>query len=410
MFGRFLLFNRFLAFILLGAINSLCSCSVLDIMQIEPSISVSPILSFQSEADSINAYCAGKDFSSQIQETITDFIKEGDLMAHVSSFCIIDDIVYMTYYANRVSAGEEPKEHIARFVICPLNNPHSKTYYDLQGAVSSGLPEYATRYDGKKVTELYDTILLRKDDDNIFIMWTAALDGVYTRLYQVYNIPTKSLSPINYNYFSLGSAKKIMSTTEIEAVLNLNNVIHKPLSIDIGIMQKLTIRKENGITYYYTGCYANKFNCIIKSKDLITWEYVSTPSFNNESQFENATYVIGNIAYYFCRQEPTTGYGFLTSYDIIADKWAAPILVNDAQSRSDFIEYQGSLYLIHAPIDRYHLGVIKVDTNNINLSKEMLVADVPNYFYPFSQVYKNDLYISFTQSRQHIYLSKVSLP
>ena len=154
----------------------------------------------------------------------------------------------------------------------------------------------------------------------------------------------------------------------------------------------------------------NRFNCIIKSKDLITWEYVSSPSFENDSQFENATFVKKDKAYYFCRQEPTSSYGFLASYDLESNSWSNPLFVNDAQSRSDFIEYEGSLYLIHAPIDRYHLGVIRIDTNNIKNSKEILVAEVPNYFYPFMQVYKNELYVSFTQSRQHIYLAKVSLP
>ena len=310
----------FVAFILfIGATDVFCSCSV-DITPTIPELTVLPVLSFQSEADSINAYSLGRDFSSQIQETIVDFIREGDKMVHVSSFCIINDIVYMTYYANMVSAGEEPEEHIARFVVCPLKSPHSKVYYNLQGAVSSGLPESQTRYDGKTVTALYDTILLRKDDDSIYIMWTAALDGVYTRLYQIYNISTSSFGPISYNYFSVGKTSRIMNTIGIEEALTENGIIHKPLSIDIGIMQKLTSRKENGTTYYYTGCYANRFNCIIKSKDLITWEYVSTPSFSNNSQFENATYVKGDIAYYFCRQVPTTGYAFLTSYDLKADK------------------------------------------------------------------------------------------
>ena len=36
---------------------------------------------------------------------------------------------------------------------------------------------------------------------------------------------------------------------------------------DIGIMQKLTTRTENGETWYYTGAYSGYFNCIIKSRD-----------------------------------------------------------------------------------------------------------------------------------------------
>ena len=90
---------------------------------------------------------------------------------------------------------------------------------------------------------------------------------------------------------------------------------------DIGIMQKLSSRIENSKTFYYTGAYCGDFTCIIKSDDLITWEYVSQPDFINCSQWENATYVLNDKVYYFVRQQNTDKYGFLTAFDLNRKEW-----------------------------------------------------------------------------------------
>ena len=54
------------------------------------------------------------------------------------------------------------------------------------------------------------------------------------------------------------------------------------------------------------------FTAIIKSKDLVTWEYVSQPDFINDSKWENATYVLGDKVFYFVRQLDNNKSGFLT--------------------------------------------------------------------------------------------------
>ncbi len=365
---------------------------------------------YKSENDSLRAYERGKIFSEELINYINDFKKEGDLMVHVSTFCIIRDTIYLTYYANRITTNEEPSQQLARFVICPLNDPDNKMYYDLQGAANSGLSNDKTVYDGKLVTSLYDTILLKKDDNVLYLMWTAALDGVYTRLYQPYYITIGQFGDIGYNHFRVKDYVGIMDVNCIEEGLNLYGIKHKPLEADIGIMQKISTRIENGHIMYYTGCYANTFNCIIKSQDLITWEYVSTPDFENKSQFENAVYVKGDRIFYLCRQEPTEGFVFLTYYDITKDRWHDnPLLIYDCQSRCDFIEYKNSLYAIHAPLNRNHLGIIKVDTNTINNSQEIQVAEIPGYYYPYMLEYNNKLYISFTNKRKAINLSTFTI-
>ena len=176
-------------------------------------------------------------------------------------------------------------------------------------------------------------------------------------------------------------------------------------------MQKVSLREENGKIYYYTGSYIGDFNCIIKSCDLVTWEYVSQPDFINDSQWENATYVLGDKVFYFVRQQKENKCGFLTAYDLVNKTWDKPLEIYDCQSRGDFIYYKNNLYLFHAPIDRDYIGIVKVDTDNIQNSKVVLQAKMhTSCFYPFVQYFKNgELAMSYTVSRKHIRLARFTL-
>ena len=176
---------------------------------------------------------------------------------------------------------------------------------------------------------------------------------------------------------------------------------------DIGIMQKLTSRIENGETYYYTGTYSGDFTAIIKSRDLITWEYLSQPDFINDSKWENATFVLGDKCYYFVRQQDGNRYGFLTAYNFTDGIWDKPVHIGDSQSRSDFILYNGKLFLFHAPINRNHIGIVRVDTEDISKSEVVLQAQMDtSCFYPFVQYYGDKMAMSYTVSRRHIRLAE----
>lgn len=369
--------------------------------QVETLRSKTPYYIHSTPDEDIATLYRGDAFAKQLKAPIADFAKPGDLMVHVSTFAIIDDVVYCTYYANTRSTAEEPTEHTARLVYCPLSDTSAKTYIDLQ--------DVGDTFDGKTVTAIYDTILLRKDDKELYLMWTAQLNGVYYRLYRTFNVNTKALGPIAVNQFYVGETGGDWSTKTMEDAFKQEGVEHKPIKLDIGIMQKLSTREENGETWYYTGAYALAFNCIIKSKDLITWYYVAAPDFDNASQFENATYVIGDKVFYFVRQEWANNTGFLTYYDLNAKTWAEPVYVYDCQSRSDFFHYDGSLYLIHAPKDRSHISIMKINQTYLNQSYEVQTARVPDYFYPYALTYKGMPYMSFTKSRKHIYLSPFTI-
>ena len=353
--------------------------------------------------DTIAAMIRGVKFADEVKAPIADFIKDGDLMVHVSTFCIIDDVAYATYFVNTRGTREWPSDHTARFAYCSLAHPKDKTYVDLC--------DIDAVVDGKKVTAINDTIILRKDDTTLYLAWTAAIGGQHHRLYRTFDVATKRLSDVSVNSFTVGSVKNVFNKEGVEAALKANNIAHKPLNTGggIGIMPKLSSRDENGTTYYYTGLFYGEFNCIIKSADLVTWEFVALPDFEIDSMWENAVYVTDDKAFYFVRQSYSSQYGVLTCYDLEKKTWARPVYVDDASSRSDFIMHNGVLYLVHAPKDRSHISVMQIDQKYLSKSYEIQVARVPDYFFPYVEHYNGELYMSYTASRKHIYLAKFTI-
>ncbi len=364
-------------------------------------------------------------FAEEVNGNVVgDFEKSGvDQMCHVSTFLVKNNKLYVSYYANTSNGKEDPHFQVARLAYCPENDINNKKIIDIQSA--------GDVLDGKKVVAVYDTIMMEKEDepDNIYILWTASIEGDYYRLYRVFNTAAETLGDIGVNRFKVGEIVNDFNFSGMQNALTENEIGFKPFFVDIGIMQKQSWRVENGEKYCYSGTYSGNFTCIIKSKDLITWEYVAQPNegangtgFENETKWENAVYVLNNKVYYFVRQwdpvydeennlQSGSHYGILTVYDLETKEWNKPVLVGDCQSRADFIMYNGQLYLFYAPTDREHIGILKIDTQNIENSTVVLQADMKgSFFYPFIQYYKNnELAISYTVNRRHIRLSTFTL-
>ena len=345
----------------------------------------------------------GAAFAQEIKERfVADLEREGDKMVHVSTFMVIDGTIYMTYYANTKEAAEDPNNQTARLVLCPVDDPAQKTFYDIQSVGDTCA--------GERVNLVYDTILARRDADTLYILWTAKVGDTYYRLYRPFSISRRTLGEVGVNRLKVGGVVNDFSTSGILSALAENGIGCKRMYSDIGIMQKFTSRLEDGVRYYYTGAYSGDMNFLMKSADFITWEYVSQPDFPNWSKWENAVYLLEDKCYYFVRQQDDTRFGFLTVYDLTAGTWAKPVLIEDCQSRSDFIFYDGQLYLFHAPIDREHIGVVRIDRADIAKSEIVLQADMQgSCFYPFIQYFDGELAMSYTVSRQHIRLARFTL-
>lgn len=353
---------------------------------------------------SVEAEEKGKAFAKEITDNyVADFEKPGDMMAHVSTFIVHDNTVFVTYYANTQEASENPAFHTARLAWAPVDDINNINFMDIQTVGDT--------VEGKKIDNVYDTILMKKDENTLYVMWTASTEDNYYRFYCPFYVSEKKLGKIGVNRFKVKDTVNDFSVSGIKTALAANDIPCKKMYSDIGIMQKLSSRVEGGETYYYSGTYSGDFNCVIKSKDLITWEYVSQPDFINDSKWENAVYVLKDKVYYFVRQQDTNKSGFLTAYDLNTEKWDTPVEIYDCQSRSDFIVYDEKLYLFHAPTDREHIGIVEIDIENIANSKVVLQAKMDtSCFYPFIQYYENsELAMSYTVERKHIRLAKFNM-
>ena len=159
----------------------------------------------------------GEDFAKEITDLfISDFEKPEDKMAHVSTFIVIDDTVYMTYYANTKEPSEDPKNQTARLVYAPLDDIDNKTFIDLQTTGNT--------VGGRVIDMVYDTILMQKDDDTIYVMWTARTEENYYRFYCPFTISTKTLGEIGVNRFKVGNITNDFSISGIKSALAENDI------------------------------------------------------------------------------------------------------------------------------------------------------------------------------------------
>lgn len=351
----------------------------------------------------ILAFANGQKMATDLNSPLTDFKKDGDKMVHVSTFYIIDDVVYMTYYANETEAKEDPYHHTARLVISPLNNLSDKKFIDVA--------QIGDQFRGQPISAIYDVVIMKEQGEKsaFIVSYTAKIGDQYYLLYKTYDIQKAQLSNAEVMSFKAGALKADFTTENLHQLLAQNGIDYLNHNYDISIMQKLSTRVENGTTYYYIGFGLHEdFNFIAKSSDLVNWVYVSAPTWKYKGQYEPAVYVLNDKVYYCCRQYGSP-YAVLATYNIPGDSWSDPVLVPDTGSRSDFIFKDGNLYLIHAPLDRNHISFMKIAEDYIEKSYEIQSAVVNDCFYPFVNLNNNDVYMSVTQSRQHIWLARINI-
>lgn len=348
-------------------------------------------------ASYLNGIKLGKDLSTHL----ADFAKEGDKMVHVSTFYKIGDTLYMSYYANTRTDAEDPTQHTARLVYAPFDNLSQQTYIDVA--------DIGQKYNGQTIDAIYDSLLLKTSDDSYMIYaFTAKVGGKFYMLYRRFDPKAKLLSDIHTMNFKVGALSGTFDTVSVHDLLAQIGVDYDYEDRDISFIQKLSPRIEDGVTQYYAGIGILHMCFVVKSSDLINWTFVSSPDFKYKPEFEPSVYVKGNYVYYFCRQRGTEGNAVLAKYSIPNDQWSKPILVPDTQSRYDFFEDNDQLYLVHSPLDRNHISLMRIDQNILEKSYEVATAEVQDCFYPFTQNIDGQMYMSFTQSRHHIWLNKFS--
>ena len=345
----------------------------------------------------LNGIKLGKDLSTHL----ADFAKAGDKMVHVSTFYKVGDTLYMSYYANTRTNAEDPTKHTARLVYAPFDNLSQQTYIDVA--------DIGQEYNGQTIDAIYDSLLLKTSDDSYMIYaFTAKVGGKFYMLYRRFDPKTKLLSDTHTMNFKAGVLSGTFDTVSVHDLLAQIGIDYDYEDRDISFIQKLSPRVEDGVTQYYAGIGILHMCFVVKSSDLINWTFVSAPDFKYKPEFEPSVYVKGDNVYYFCRQRGTEANAVLAKYDINNDRWSKPILVPDTQSRYDFFEDNDQLYLVHSPLDRNHISLMQIDQNVLERSYEVATAEVQDCFYPFTQNINGQMYMSFTQSRHHIWLSEFS--
>ena len=348
-------------------------------------------------ASYLNGIKLGKDLSTHL----ADFAKAGDKMVHVSTFYKVGDTLYMSYYANTRTNAEDPTKHTARLVYAPFDNLSQQTYVDVA--------DIGQEYNGQTIDAIYDSLLLKTSDDSYMIYaFTAKVGGKFYMLYRRFDPKTKLLSDTHTMNFKAGALSGTFDTVSVHDLLAQIGIDYDYEDRDISFIQKLSPRVEDGVTQYYAGIGILHMCFVVKSSDLINWTFVSAPDFKYKPEFEPSVYVKGDNVYYFCRQQGTEANAVLAKYDINNDRWSKPILVPDTQSRYDFFGDNDQLYLVHSPLDRNHISLMQIDQNVLERSYEVATAEVQDCFYPFTQKIDGQMYMSFTQSRHHIWLSEFS--
>lgn len=72
---------------------------------------------------------------------------------------------------------------------------------------------------------VYDTILMQKDSDTIYVMWTArTTEGNYYRFYCPFVLSTKTLGEIGVNRFKVGNTINDFSVSGMKNALAENDI------------------------------------------------------------------------------------------------------------------------------------------------------------------------------------------
>ncbi|NYR09623.1 hypothetical protein [Psychrobacter sp. BI730] len=350
--------------------------------------------------ENISAYVNGLKFADELTNHLTEITKPTDKFGHTPSFVFYDDVCYNALMINTRGTGETPPELTIRFSYFDLADPTAITHHDLCDIGDTVL--------GKTVTHNYDAAVFLLDD-TVHLLWNSRFSGesYYTMLHQTFDTTTQQFSDVRVADFTVGNTTLQMTGDNINAAFAAELIDVPDFYAHIVLMTKISTRVENGQTYYYSSIGATStFNIIVKTLDFINWEYVSHPDFPHKAQYEPTVYVYDDYAYYYCRQQQQTPYGFLTKYDLVRGTWDEPVYIPETQSRSQFFVSNNILYLMYAPKNRQHLAVIEIDRLFLDKSHVVQVAKVnAMYAYPEVEEYKGVLYTLFSDRKKDVYIS-----
>jgi hypothetical protein len=346
--------------------------------------------------EAASALINGIKMKNQIDNYIIDLKESSAKRTQVPSLTIVNDIVYSAFVTNYNSATESPADFVLKLCVFPLSDPTDITRYTVSeaGMDIAGVGTMA---------EQLDSFVYYDGNGNIIIVFNGKVQNGETSIfYRIFNISSSTFTESGICEFAAGTHSDTFSPSGVNNVLTLENIDHvAPTNLPgFIITQRITTRTESGETWYYSGFGEDgRFNAIVKTKNFKKWYYVATPPFTNMALYEPIVYIDYNVAYYFCRQTPQTGYSFLTRYNIVNDCWDDPVYFPDASSRSDIIGTGNYLFLINSPTTRSYIAVYMIDKNDMTKTKCLQVANFDGgAYYTANTFYNNTMYSIIPQN------------
>lgn len=184
-------------------------------------------------------YNNGKKFAEELNNPLFNFTMDGDIMSHCSSFRIVNEVVYASYYINKIRHFEDPTQQTA---VLRIKN------VDGSGKIKNiTICDIGDTAIGGTVGAIYDTVVLTELGD-IRVVFTAKINGQYYLLYKIYDPNTDTLTEAKKCEFTVGNNTQEFSISGMKTALKDNNVYFPYFDSDISFMQKLSPRIENGET------------------------------------------------------------------------------------------------------------------------------------------------------------------
>jgi len=323
---------------------------------------------------------------------------------HDGTMVIKDGYAYCVFMSNSGS-GDNASSDTATVRLCKvkLSDPTDRTIYTVaeNGATLGSYTEAGGAGSPNMILV----------GNTLHILFAVHLADYYAIMHCTFNTETSTLA--NYDIVTLDG--DILNNAKLNSMFGYSYT-----ESAFNNMQANAQIAYDGEQHYYIGLcwgYGTGKSIIVKTDDLVNWEFETDVDFGITPVFELALHY--KSGYLYAAQRPmlnpndTTGnlteapvVGILCKYDISNKEFIDKILVPNCGSRPDFFEYDGTIYLLTNPHSRSFVYIVSIATGNL-LNSQIVAESRGGWNYPDVYVSGQDIY--FITSGNDIALGKMTL-
>ena len=228
-------------------------------------------------------------------ETEYNLMQEGDVFQHDAAICFYNSAVYCVYVNNQVNTGDSATEVNAYVRLDKLAINVSTA--NISGRVAShDVCKNGDVVDGLTVTSGAGVPNMVLKGGILYILWTAKCDdGKWYEMYCTYDCESGTIGTPHI----CGFGDSVFSCENLAAAIG-STANNDMISVNASIAY---------LSGYYYACACFGLNTpngsIIRSTDLMNWEFVAVPQFegfDSTAQFEGAMGALGSNLYLALRQ------------------------------------------------------------------------------------------------------------